>query len=351
MKAKWRVIAVVSAAALALAGCGSDSDSASSSGGSKDLFEFTMGSFNGEPYVLDYVAAKQGFFEKNGLKAKFISPSSGGATANTLFLGGTLKAWPGNPATIMQDMAKGEDIKIAGWRDNWIPFGIVVPGDGSLAKLKDASFDEKMKALKGKKIGLTAVGSLVYYSLLAGLNTAGLKESDVTILAVGQPDAGIAQMSAGRIDAYVTYSRTDVGVFNERIKAVQYASLTGEEAPAKIRDFSVWALPVLGSLQKEHPEVVSGYVKAQQEAYDWAKNNIDGAAQIVSDQVYKGQFKPIIVDALNKLFAAPQPYDFKVNPKTWDGMANLLVEGGSLKPTDLPSVAYDKVVLPAASAK
>jgi ABC-type nitrate/sulfonate/bicarbonate transport system substrate-binding protein len=346
------VLAAVSAAVLALAGCGSSSPDSASKPGSKDLFEFTMGSFNGEVYVLDYVADKQGFFKKNGLEAKFISPQSGGASANTLFLGGTLQAWPGNPATIMQDMAKGEKIKIAGWRDNWIPFGIVVPGDSSLAKLKDAPFDEKMKALRGKKIGLTAVGSLVYQSLLAGLNTAGLKESDVTILAVGQPDSGMAQMQGGRIDAYVTYSRTDVGVFAERVKAVQYASLTGDEAPESIRDFSSWALPVLESMQTKHPEVVKGYVKAQEEAYDWAKNNIDAAAQIVADQIYKGQFKPIIVDALNKLFASQQPYDnFKVNPKAWDGMANLMITGGKLKSSDLPSVAYDKVVLPDASAK
>lgn len=344
MKARLRFTAALSAAVLALAACGSDSGSPDSG----DLYEFTLGSFNGEIYVLDYVADRQGFFEKNGLKASFISPQQGGASANTLFLGGTLKGWPGNPAPIMQNMAKGEDIKIAGWLDNWIPFGIVVPGNSDLAGLKDKPFAEKMQALRGKKIGLTAVGSLVYQSLLAGFASAGMTDKDATILAVGQPDSGIGQMQAGRIDAYVTYSRTDVGVFAQRAGAVQYASLTGPEAPEKIRAYSSYALPVLNKMATENPEVVTGYVNAQKQAYAWTKDHIDEAAQIVADQVYKGEYKDVIVAALNEIFGVAQPYDFKVNPQSWDNLAGLVVELGMVEEANRPSLDYAKVVLDSA---
>lgn len=346
MKTRLRLFAAISTAVLALTACGSESGSS----GEKDLYEFTLGSFNGEIYVLDYVADKQGFFEQNGLKVSFISPQQGGASANTLFLGGTLKGWPGNPAPIMQNIAKGENIKIAGWLDNWIPFGVVVPGDSELAALKDRPFEEKIKALRGKKIGLTAVGSLVYHSLMSGFATVGMTDKDATILAVGQPDSGIGQMEAGRIDAYVTYSRTDVGVFEQRVGAVQFVSLTGEEAPEKIRAFSSYALPVLNSLATEHPDVVSGYVKAQQQAYEWTKQNIDAAAQIVADQVYKGQYKEIIVPALQKLFAVEQTYDFKVNPQSWNNMANLVAELGMVEQDKRSTLDYAKVVLDSAKA-
>ncbi|MEV6692813.1 ABC transporter substrate-binding protein [Micromonospora sp. NPDC051196] len=346
MKTRLRLIAALSAAVLALTACSSGSGSANKDG----LFEFTLGSFNGEIYVLDYVADKQGFFEQNGLKASFISPQQGGASANTLFLGGTLKGWPGNPAPIMQNMAKGEDIKIAGWLDNWIPFGVVVPADSDLAALKDRPFAEKMQALRGKKIGLTAIGSLVYQSLMAGFASAGMTEKDATILAVGQPDSGVGQMEAGRIDAYVTYSRTDVGVFEQRANTVQFASLTGEEAPEKIRAYSSYALPVLNSLATENPEVVSGYVKAQKQAYDWTKQNIDQAAQIVADQVYKGQYKEIIIPALNEIFKVEQRYDFKVNPQSWDNLSSLVVELGMVEEANRTSLDYAKVVLDEAKA-
>lgn len=347
MKARLRLVAALSAAALALTACGG-SDSGSSEDG---LFEFTLGSFNGEIYVLDYVADRKGFFEQNGLKVNFISPQQGGASANTLFLGGTLKGWPGNPAPIMQNIAKGENIKIAGWLDSWIPFGVVVPADSDLAKLKDRPFDEKMRALRGKKIGLTAVGSLVYQSLLAGFATVGMSEKDVTILAVGQPDSGMGQMEAGRIDAYVTYSRTDVGVFEQRVNAVHYVSLTGEEAPEKIRAYSSFALPVMNSLVEQHPKVVEGYVNAQKQAYEWTKQNVDEAAQIVAEQVYNGQYKDIILPALKEIFEVEQPYDFKVNPQSWSNLANLVVELGMIEQANASSLEYDKVVLDSAKAQ
>lgn len=357
MNVQRRTLCTFGLATFALAACGTSTDSDPSakgnSGGEKKLTEFTLGSFNGEIYVLDYVADKQGFFANNGLKATFISPSAGGASANTLFLGGTLKGWPGNPATIMQDMAKGEKIKIGGWRDNWIPFGIVVPKDSDLVKLKDAPFEERMKALKGKNIGLTAIGSLVYQVLLASLQTAGMSEKDITILAVGQPDAGIAQMSGGRIDAYITYSRTDVGVFNQQIGSVEYAALTGgADSPAEIAPFSSFALPVLDKMVQSDPEVVKGYLAAQQEAYEWSKANVSAAAKIVSEQIYKGKFEDIVLDALNKLFASPQPLpNFQVNKETWDGLAALLVERGVLKESEKSSLDYNQVVLDAAKSK
>jgi ABC-type nitrate/sulfonate/bicarbonate transport system substrate-binding protein len=345
MKASLRLTAALTAALLALAACGQDSGSSS---GDKELYDFTLGSFNGEIYVLDYVADKQGFFEQNGLKASFISPQQGGASANTLFLGGTLKGWPGNPAPIMQNLGKGETIKIAGWLDNWIPFGIVVPADSDLAKLKDRPFGEKMQALRGKKIGLTAVGSLVYQSLIAGFATEGMTEKDATILAVGQPDSGIGQMEADRIDAYVTYSRTDVAVFAQRAKTVQYASLTGPEAPEKIRAYSSYALPVMGKLATEEPEVVTGYVTAQKQAYEWTKQNIDAAGQIVADQVYKGEYKADIVAALNELFGVPQPHEFKVNPTSWDNLSSLVVELGMVPADKKSTLDYGTVVLDSA---
>ena len=341
---RWTALAAL---LVTLAACGGDGgDDAEGTEQSGELFDFPLGSFNGEIYVLDYVAVDQGFFEENGLNVTFISPQQGGASANTLFLGGTLKGWPGNPAPIMVNISKGEDIKIAGWLDNWIPFQLVVPEDSELAGMTDASFDEKMEALRGKQVGLTAIGSLVYQSLVAGLTASGVPESDVTIIAVGQPDSGMGQMEAGRIDAYVTYSRTDTEIFAERVNTVEFVSLTGEEAPEEIRSFSAYALPVLNTLVEENPEVVEGYVNAQKQAHEWVQENVEEAAQIVADQIYNGQYTEIIDDALNRLLEAEQPYEFKVNPETWQNHMQLLVDQGQIEESAVDALEYDKVVLP-----
>jgi ABC-type nitrate/sulfonate/bicarbonate transport system substrate-binding protein len=134
------------------------------------------------------------------------------------------------------------------------------------------------------------------------------------------------------------------------VGAVQYASLTGQEAPEKIRAYSSYALPVLNSLVKERPDVVSGYVNAEKQAYEWTRQHVDQAAQIIADQVYKGQYKDIIVPALNEVLSVQQPYDFKVNPKSWDNLASLVVDLGMVEPAKRSTLDYDKVVLDNAKA-
>lgn len=343
---------------LALGACaGNSSSSGSANGGSNSSsgnqttsIDFPLGSFNGEIYVLDYVGKQEGFFAKNGLNVTFISPSQGGATANSLFLGGTLKGWPGNPSSIMVDLSKGENIQVAGMLNNWIPFQVVVPKSSPLAHMQNATFAQKMEALKGKRIGLTAVGSLVYQSLVAGLDSANVPVSDVTILGIGQPTSGIGQIKAGRIDGYVTYSRTDTAVMGQLANTVPFVSLDGPEAPAAIRCYSSYALPVLGSLEKSNPKAVADYVTAQEEAYDWTKTHINQAAQIVANQIYNGQYTDIIVQALNQLFAQAQPDGFKVDQATWNSEVQLLVNEGQVPKTAVGTLAYNKVVLPSAQA-
>jgi len=347
MSTVWLRLVAVLTLAFALGACAGNGGAGSASAGDGELVDFPLGSFNGEIYVLDYVAVEQGFFEDHGLNVTFISPQQGGASANTLFVGGTLKGWPGNPAPIILNVTKGEDIKIAGMLDDWIPFQVVVREDSDLAQMRDASFEEKMEALRGKKIGLTAVESLVYQSLSAGLTSAGVPVDDVTILAVGQPDSGLGQLEAGRIDGYVTYSLTDTEILAQRANTVQFVSLTGEEAPEEIRSFSAYALPVMGSLVEENPEAVEGYVAAQQEAYDWTRENIEEAAQIVADRVYNGDYADVLTEALNELFSG-EPHDFKVNPDTWENHVQLLVNQGVIPEDAADLAAYEKVVLPEA---
>lgn len=347
---KNRLIALLAAVGMisTVSACGGSDGPAN---GKDGLTDFPLGVFSGEIYILDYVAKEKGYFEDNGLNVTFLAPSQGGGAANTFFLAGTLKGWPGNPSTIMIDMSKGEDIQIAGWLDNWISFAVQVPADSELAGLKDKPFDEKMKALKGKKIGLTGVGSLVNQSLVAGLKASGVSEKDVQVLAVGPPDAGIAQLETGRIDAYATYSRTDAAVLSEQAGSTEYVSLTGDEAPEQIRAYSSWALPVLSSFAKKNPEAVEGYVAAQKEAYAWVKDNIDEAAKILSDEVYDGKFVDIITEALNDIFSAPQPNDFKVTPEAWNNLAELMQDQGQLPKGAEAKLVYDDVVRKDASVR
>jgi ABC-type nitrate/sulfonate/bicarbonate transport system substrate-binding protein len=323
---------------------------ASSTAPAQKLTDFPVATFSGEIYGLDQIAKANGYFAQHGLNAQFITPSAGGGAANTLFLAGSVKAWAGNPSVPFTDITKGADIKFAGALTDWIPFAIQVPASSSLAKMTNASFDQKMQALKGKKIGLTGVGALVYYDLLAALKVAGVPQSSVTIIGVGQPTNAIGQLGAGHIDAYVTYSNSDALIMAKKANTVEFAALTGSAAPSQIRFFSTWAFPVLSSFASAHPDLVTGYMAAEKQAYDWAKANEAAAAKIVSDTTYQGQNLAEVTEGLKKTFSVAEDPNFAYPKDSYEQEIAGLESLGQLPAgsTSNPKLAYSTTVLAAA---
>lgn len=314
---------------------------------------FPIATFAGEIYGLDYIAKSEGFFAKHGLNVSFISPSAGGGAANTLFLAGSVSAWAGNPQVTFTDITKGVSIKFAGGLVNWIPFAIQVPHNSALANLRNESFDQKMRALEGKKIGLTGTGALVYYDLLAALQIAGVPQNSVTIVGVGSALNGIGQLNAGNIDAYVTYSRTDAFIMRDQADTVQYADLSGSKAPTQLQAFSTWSFPALGSFESSHPDLVKAYIAAEEEAYKWGKTHISQAAQVISDNVYNGLYITEAETALRQLYAIHENPKFPYPKSAYEGEVKVLTTLGQLPAgsTSNPALAYASTVLPFARTK
>lgn len=347
-RAKRVSVCLAVAGTLVLAACSSSgSKSSTKSGG---LTKFKIASFSGEIYGLDAVAQAHGFFKKHGLDVTSVAPSAGGGAANTLFLAGSVQGWAGNPQVILSDIAKGEKVSFAGALESWIPYQIQVPASSSLAKLRNASFADKMKALEGKKVGLTGVGALVYYDFQTALKIAGVDPKSVTVLGVGAPSNAIGQFSGGRLDAYITYSRSDALIMAEQAKTVSYADLSVGDAPAELRAFSTFAFPVLSSFAASHPDRVSAYMDAEKEAFAWMKANVAAAAKIVAKATYGGKYESQVEQGLTQAFATPQSADFKYSPETFSGEVKLLAQIGLL-PRSAPSdakFAYKDLVLSSA---
>jgi ABC-type nitrate/sulfonate/bicarbonate transport system substrate-binding protein len=337
------------AGAIFLAAC-SSSGGSKSSAKSGSLTKFQIASFSGEIYGLDAVAQDQGFFKKHGLDVTSVSPSAGGGAANTLFLAGSVQGWAGNPQVILSDVAKGEKVSFAGALESWIPYQIQVPASSSLAKLRTASFADRMKALEGKKVGLTGVGALVYYDFQTALKIAGVDPKSVTVLGIGPPSNAIGQFNGGRLDAYITYSRSDALIMADQAKTVSYADLSVGDAPAELRAFSTFAFPVLSSYAASHPDLVSAYISAEKDAFAWMKANVPAAAKIVAQATYSGKYESQVEQGLTQAFATPQSADFKYNPDTFNGEVKVLAQIGLLPsgaPND-PTFAYKNLVLSSA---
>lgn len=73
----------------------------------------------------------------------------------------------------------------------------------------DSSPIRSVKDLKGKRIGLTSLGTGTYYNAVLALKSAGLDEKDVKFVTIGSPQAQLDALKGGKLDAL---SSIDVSV-------------------------------------------------------------------------------------------------------------------------------------------
>ena len=287
-KLSLNVIVAVSAIALALASCSSSSNqNASSLPQVTGNASIQVGVFPISTYLPDQVALKQGFFKQNGLDVTLVGPAMTGSTAYQLMTTDKLQSYFNDVLTTTQAISKGSSIVIGGCVAPRSIYVIVANKSANLPTT--GSFQDKIKALKGKRIGVTALGAGTDVGLTVSLQAAGVATNEVTRLAVGPPTSAISQLEAGRIDAYITGS--DSGAFQITASSpntVVYASLGDPSTPQPAQTFASGGWAVSAVWAKNHPDQLDNYRKSLEQAIAWIKQNPDEAAKVMSETMFAG---------------------------------------------------------------
>ena len=344
-----QVLAVAAVATSLAALGGNDANAAEKSPTAGALFKFPTATFLVDTYATDFVAKDRGIFAKHGLDVTFTYPPSG-ATAAQLLLAGEIRGWNGPMDFAIQAAAKGADLKMAGMPFPTTTDYIIVSSKGSWPG-RNASFEEKMKALKGKTIGVSGIGAGTDHILIAALNSVGLSEKDVHRVGVGTSTGGLGQLEAGRIDAYVDFSKSGVNLIESRHAGNLYINLAQDkDVPPPVKEGASNALIVEGKFAKQNPQIVADYVAAQREAMDFIKAHPDEAAKIVAKYVFKGEHEDWIKDGLGSLLDGMSKQNqagLKVSKAVYANWVTLLDKQG-YNVSQSPSASYDEVVLPSA---
>lgn len=140
-----------------------------------------------------FIAQEKGYFEKAGLKVELKPFSNPGDTLPALVAG---KLDIG--LTTLQNLTL-----LNGKSDAQLAAVYLIDSSNGADAIVAKKGIDTVAALKGKKVGAT-VGEVNHMLLLAGLEKAGLKESDITLTNMSADDAGAAFV-AGNIDAAVTW--------------------------------------------------------------------------------------------------------------------------------------------------
>ncbi|HEY7167378.1 MAG TPA: ABC transporter substrate-binding protein [Candidatus Binatia bacterium] len=154
-----------------------------------------------------HIAQQEGLFKKNGLDVELIHIPSSSRGIQAILAGEIQFSFMDGNNEVQANL-KGANLAMVIGATNRMVFSLM-----SRPEIK------RIADLRGKKIGITRIGSSTHTAALFALNSAGLRTSDYQILPLMEVPNIFTALSAGQIDAGVvsppTNSRARKAGFNE----------------------------------------------------------------------------------------------------------------------------------------
>ena len=197
-------------------------------------------------YMQSYVAQQNGYFREAGFAPQIIDTGGGGPDVQ-LVLGGRAELTVNDGAQILPALAQGQKlICVLGLLNRSIVNATISKSAAQKIGFTEATpFQQRIKLLKGLKIGVTRAGALTWQLARFNLVSAGLDpDKDAQVVAVGGPPALAAALDNGAID--VMYISMPIGekVIGEG-KAMSFINNANGDDP-KLSSFlmeGLWTTP------------------------------------------------------------------------------------------------------------
>lgn len=225
-------------------------------------------STHGFVYLPVLVADAMGYYKGQDLDVQ-ITTTGGESKSLAALVGGGAEIYVGSPSTAFRARAGGPDPLVIGATIAQYASNIVVSGDWAKKHglTEASSYGDKLKALKGATIAITAPGSgtdlvVRFLAKQAGLNP----DRDMTITALGTADAMTAALVQGRIDGFTLSSPAAENAVKNHGATMLFNFSKGEVK--QLDGFLYIGLVARESWVKQHPDVTVRFLRAQQQALD-----------------------------------------------------------------------------------
>jgi NitT/TauT family transport system substrate-binding protein len=197
-----RRVFIAVGAMVAVSACGGTSTASTGSSGSvqpADL-KIMVGGLNKQIYLPNMLAKQLGYFDAEKINVTLIDEGSGQGSELEV-VAGNVDAGSGAYSHPIELAAQGKNIETI------CQFGIA-PGEAEMVATKKAGSITSAADLKGKKLGVTDIGSGTHTLTMALLGKAGVTADQAHYVAVGAGDTFIAAIKNGVIDAGMTTEPT-----------------------------------------------------------------------------------------------------------------------------------------------
>lgn len=201
-----------------------------------------------------WVAYEAGLFKKNGLDVELLHIASSSRAIQTM-LAGEIHFATGDALNSIQSVLKGSDVVMVSAGVNRFVFSLMVRPE--IKKVAD---------LKGKKVGITRIGSSTHTATLHVMSKAGLNPGDYSILPLVEVPNILAAILAGQVDAGVVSPPTNSRARKEGLKELVNLATDGPE-------FASMTILTTRSYIKANEEITRRVVRSYAEAVHLFKSN------------------------------------------------------------------------------
>jgi NitT/TauT family transport system substrate-binding protein len=272
-----------------------------------------------------WLTHEQGIFRKHGLQSNLVYMRSGTTAAQAL-LAGEIEFGHLSPAPMMAAWAQGGDIVWVATTIHQMVFTLIT--DGSITKPVD---------LKGKKIGITRIGSASDLALRTALESLGLTPKDVAVLSMGGIPDILSGMKAGAVNGGILSPPTSTAARDLGYRALVHIPDLGKE-------FTFSGIAAKRSFVQAQPEIVRSFTAALADGAKTYKEDSRAAVSVLrkymraDDRILEGGYKE---------------YDAAISSPPYPGLKaleavrdSLLDSTPQLKNLDLKKFVDDRFVKP-----
>ena len=274
--------------AILVGACGNGSSVGTTTGGRTAV---RLAVYSGSIYSMPlFIASKQGFFTRNGLDVSLV-PVSSGPNAMAAMAGGSVDSFSASPEIVLPAVARGLPFRLfAGvTKLNWELMG----GEGTTS----GAYPDVIKQLRGKKLGIVALGSNSQAIAEAMLQDAGLSGSDVTFVAVGLGATAASSLEGGQVQAVVTVTPAVPAILASGKGKVLVDLRDPAIGPTYLRGKDYVAQWANASFIAEHPTVITALRKSLAQADLWMHDKANfGAVKRVFADVLGGAVPDALLD-------------------------------------------------------
>lgn len=291
--------------------------------------EATVGYYPGALVSLPaLVANERKFFEKNGLAVELVPISTGPAMTSAVASGSVTfvnNSWD----NLLVAVEQGLPVRGVAGSTAKLPFAFIARKDLPLPH-KAEGYPGVLKDLVGKNWGVLALGVSLQYIEQMLLTEAGYKADDVTYLAVGLPNTARPALQRGTVDTYLSIEPLPT-IVSASGEGTVIVDLSENQGPKILHDLGYNGWWASTATLKNKPQVVSGFVKAMEDAYCWysAPENLDELAGIMQRLVKVPELSDVQFKAMVKRLVPI--YGPAITARTIDTWSTLLVQQKNLK--------------------